>query len=110
MNGRSPSNCTSITAPRTWVTRPTMLLAIVRLPSSIAWRSDGFSAGNDLDQFLGNVRLAGPVIVQAEPLDHVARIPRGIVHRGHPSTMLTSGAFQQGPVDLDRQRLRQQPC
>jgi hypothetical protein len=27
MNGRSPSNCTSTTAPRTWVTRPTMLLA-----------------------------------------------------------------------------------
>ncbi len=26
MNGRSPSNCTSTTALRTWVTRPTMLL------------------------------------------------------------------------------------
>ena len=32
MNGSSPSNCASITAPSTWVTRPTLLFAIRRAP------------------------------------------------------------------------------
>src|SRR5215469_16694578 len=103
MNGRSPSNCTSTTAPITWVTRPTMLLAMTLLPLS-----DGFGAGDDLDQFLGDVRLARAVVVQRQALDHVARVARRVVHRCHARTMFTGSTFQQRAVDLDRQCLRQQ--
>src|ERR1700761_460550 len=102
MNGRSPSNWTSTTAPRTWVTRPTILLAIVLVPL------DGFRAGDDFDQFLGDVRLACAVVVLRQPLDHIACVARCIVHRGHPRAVLTGGTFQHRAVDLDRQRLRQQ--
>src|ERR1700757_3770706 len=90
MNGRSPSNCTSMTAPITWVTRPTMLLAMSILPLS-----DGFGAGDDLDQFLGDVGLARAVVVQSQALDHVAGVARRIVHRGHARAVLAGGAFQQ---------------
>src|SRR5689334_5110207 len=103
MNGSSPSNCTSMTAPITWVTRPTMLLAMSLLPLS-----DGFGAGNDLDQFLGDVRLARAVIVQGQALDHVAGVARGVVHRRHARPVLAGGTFEQRAVELDRQRLRQE--
>src|SRR3954447_21190011 len=89
MNGSSPSNCTSMTAPITWVTRPTMLLAISLLPLS-----DGFGAGDDLDEFLGDVRLARPIVVQCQALDHVAGVARRIVHRRHARAVLAGGALQ----------------
>src|SRR5580698_3829687 len=113
MYGSSPSNCTSTTAPITWVTRPTMLLAMVCIPSrsrgSKSRRSsDGFGAGDDLDQFLGDVRLARPVVVQRQALDHVAGVARGTVHRGHPRAVFSGGTFQQRAKHLDRQVLRQQ--
>src|SRR5690242_21547904 len=90
MNGKSPSNCTSITAPITWVTRPTILLAIARLPLS-----DGFRAGDDLDQFFGDVGLPRTVVVQSQALDHVTGVARCVIHRGHACTMLTRSTFQQ---------------
>src|ERR1700756_4374364 len=100
MNGSSPSNCTSITAPITWVTRPTMLLAIAVLPLS-----NGFGAGDDLDQFLGDVRLARAVVVQRQALDHVARVAGCVVHGGHTRTMLAGGAFQQRAIHRNGERL-----
>src|SRR5690242_9167730 len=95
MNGRSPSNCTSTTAPITWVTRPTMLLAISLLPLS-----DGFGAGDDFDEFLGDVRLARTVVVQRQALDHVAGVARRVVHRGHARAVLAGRTFQQRAEDL----------
>src|SRR5450759_2525774 len=111
MNGRSPSNCTSTTAPMTCVTRPTLFLAMIWLLSldAIVTISDGFSARDDLDQFLGDVRLTRAVVVERQTLDHVARVAGGAVHRGHARAVLASGAFQQGTIDLDGQILRQQP-
>src|SRR5690242_8904003 len=103
MNGRSPSNCTSTTAPCTWVTRPTMLLAITLLPLS-----DGFGAGNDFDEFLGDIGLARAVVVQRQALDHIAGIACGVVHRGHARPMLARGTFEQCAEDRDGKRLRQQ--
>src|SRR5579872_1682838 len=102
MNGRSPSNCTSTTAPCTWVTRPTMLLAISLLPLS-----DGFSAGNDFDEFLGDIGLARAVVVERQALDHVAGVARGAVHGGHARTMLARRTFQQRAKDRDGKGLRQ---
>src|SRR5689334_21494179 len=105
MKGSSPSNCTSTTAPRTWVTRPTMLLAIGRCSSSP--ESDGFGAGDDLDQFLGDVRLPRAVVVERQPVDHVAGVARGVVHRAHARALLACGALKQRAIELDRQVLRQ---
>src|SRR3954454_9912143 len=105
MNGRGPSNCTSMTAPITWVTRPTILLAIAQLPLS-----DGFRTGDDLDQFFCDVRLPRPVVVQGQTLDHVARVARCVVHRRHARAMLTRGTFQQRAKYLYGQGLRQQTC
>src|SRR3984957_19643769 len=101
MNRRSPSNCTSTTAPCTWVTRPTMLLAISLLPLS-----DGFSAGNDFDEFLGDIGLARAVIVQRQAFDHVAGVARRVVHRGHARAVFAGGTFQQRPEDRDGKGLR----
>src|SRR5689334_18009641 len=104
MNGRSPSNCTSMTAPITWVTRPTILLAIARLPLS-----DGFRAGDDLDEFFGDVRLPRTVIVQRQTLDHVARVARRIVHCRHARAMLARSALQQRAEHRHGQRLWEEP-
>src|SRR6516225_461449 len=103
MNGNSPSNCTSITAPITWVTRPTILLAISRSPLS-----DSFGTGDDLNQFLGDVRLARAVVVQRQAVDHVPGVTCRIVHRSHARPVLARRAFQERMIDLDGERLRQQ--
>src|SRR5271165_714361 len=106
MNGSSPGNCTSTTAPNTCVTRPTTLLAMLCGPSRCG--SERLGARDDLDQFACDVGLAGPVVVQGQPLDHVARVTRRVIHRGHARAVLTGGALQQRRIDLHRQRPRQQ--
>src|SRR6185437_14733123 len=104
MYGSSPSNCTSITAPITWVTRPTMLLAITVLPLS-----NGFGAGDDLDEFLGDVRLACAVIVQRQALDHVAGVACRVVHGRHARAVLAGRTFQQRAIDRDGEHLWEEP-
>src|SRR6185437_6288406 len=106
MYGRSPSNWTSTTAPRTCVTRPTILLAIGPIPRV---SNGGFGAGDDLDQLFGDVGLARPIVVEREALNHVAGVARGAVHRGHLRAIEPRAALQQGAIDLDREILRQQP-
>src|ERR1700722_12006090 len=100
MKGNSPGNCTSTTAPSTCVTRPTTLLAMRKGPSS-----ERFGARNDLDQFSCDVGLAGAIVVQGQPLDHVASVTGRVVHRGHARAMLAGGTFQQRRVGLHRERL-----
>src|SRR6201987_2000114 len=91
MAGRWPSNCTSTTAPMTWGTRPTWLAAVaITLSPSIAILSrvsvrplDRLGAGDDLDQLLGDHRLAGAVINQRLLADHLAGVAGGVVHGRH---------------------------
>src|SRR4051794_12059869 len=101
MFGSSPGNCTSTTAPRTWAICPTLFF-IVRFPL------ESLGPGDDLDQLAGDVGLAGAVVVQRQPVDHVTGVARGIVHRGHLAGIEAGSAFQHGAVDLDRQVARQQ--
>src|ERR1700740_1561695 len=75
--GRWPSNCTSTTAPMTWVTRPTWLADVaiqlspsIRIVSRVQSALDRLGAGDDLDQLLGDHRLAGAVIDQGLLADH----------------------------------------
>src|SRR5581483_8755840 len=121
--GRWSSNCTSTTAPMTCVIFPTALgVAIVVLftcfplmpakagiqfflfgPGSplSRGRADGeassqrLRAGDNLNQFLGDHRLARTVVGQGLLADHLAGVARGIVHRGHARALLGSGIFQE---------------
>src|SRR5690606_23553554 len=45
--------------------------------------SERFSAGDDLDQLGGDLSLAGTVVLQRQGADEIARVARGVVHRGH---------------------------
>ena len=47
-------------------------------------------AGNDLDQLLGDHRLARAVILQRQPPDHVAGVAGRIVHGTHARALLRS--------------------
>src|SRR5262245_41940997 len=75
MAGRWPSNWTSTTAPITWVTRPTCdPFPFVIVILVLARRLHRLGARNDLDQFLGDLRLALTVVAQRQPVDHVAGV------------------------------------
>src|SRR5215475_11878521 len=95
--GRWPSNCTSTTAPITWVTRPVWLAAVaiqlspsIRISARSAWTLmlsqfslDRLGAGDDLDQLLGDHRLTGAIVDQGVLADHFAGVAGGVVHRRH---------------------------
>src|SRR5215813_13664433 len=89
--GRWPSNCTSTTAPMTWVTRPiTLAVVAITLYPSIPILSrvsirplDRLGAGDDLDQLLGDHGLAGAIVDQRLLADHLAGIAGGVVHCRH---------------------------
>src|SRR5690242_1290397 len=122
MAGRWPSNCTSTTAPMTWVTRPLWLAAVaielspsIRISARTAWRrmlslfpSDGLGAGDDLDQLLGDHGLAGAVINQGLLADHFAGVAGSVVHCRHLRAVEGSVVLQQRPEHLHREIARQQ--
>src|SRR6202140_2042964 len=83
--GRWSSNCTSTTAPMTWVMRPTLLaiMSSSQIGSQRQCSLQSFGAGDDLDQFLGDHRLAGAVVSERLLADHLAGVAGGVVHRRH---------------------------
>src|SRR5882757_2204144 len=123
--GRWPSNCTSTTAPMTWRTRPITLVAIVPVSYFFAFlgrcwtvadaRSNlhdfvlqRLGAGDDLDQFLGDIRLAQAIVAQVQLVDHLAGVARGAVHGAHARALLGGGVFQEPAEDLRGDVARQQ--
>src|SRR6185503_12131982 len=119
IGGSSPSNCTSTTAPITCEMRPVLLADLAMLVlvttekgsggAALAPVSQRLGAGDDLDQLLGDHRLARAVVLQRAPADHVAGISGGIVHRRHARALLGSGILEQRPEHLHREIARQQP-
>src|SRR5688572_20850799 len=110
ISGSGPSNWTSTTAPITWDTRPILLLealvgAFMTSPFS---RSERFCAGDDLDQFLRDHRLALAVVLQCEPVDHFARVAGRRIHRGHARALLGRGVLEQRAENLHGYVARQQ--
>ena len=59
--------------------------------------------GDDLNQFLGDHRLAGTIISERLFADHLAGIARGIVHRAHARALLGGSIFQERTEHLHRQ-------
>src|SRR3989440_825887 len=116
--GRWPSNCTSTTAPMTWVMRP-VWLAGVAINSLLRIRicvrqSDRVAplhclgAGDDFDQLLGDLGLTGSVVNQGLLADHVAGVAGGVVHRTHLRAVERGVVFQERAEDLHREIARQQ--
>src|SRR5437879_355829 len=114
--GRWPSNCTSTTAPMTWVIFPVALAILVLVTLQIKFaalleqrpRLECFSARDDLDQFLGDHRLARAIVDQRLLADHVAGIARRVVHRAHLGAVERRVVLQQRAEDLHREIGRQQ--
>src|SRR6202140_215334 len=120
MAGRWPSNCTSTTAPMTWVMRPVWLagVAIKLSPSNSVSASvsliafaplDRLGAGDDFNQLLGDHRLTGPVVDQGLLADHVAGVAGRVVHRAHLRAVERGIVFEKRSEDLYREVARQQP-
>src|SRR5262245_163321 len=106
ISGRCPSNWTSTTAPVTWRICPTLLVAIALLHPLLS--SERLGAGDDFDQFLGNVGLALAVVAQGQLVDHVPGIARGAVHGAHPRPLLGGCVLQQAAENLAGDIARQQ--
>src|SRR6516164_3396379 len=110
--GRCPSNCTSTTAPMTWVMCPTGLAMdgpcyCNGLIGSRA-RSHRLGPRDDLDQLFGDHRLAGAVVGQRLLADHLSRVARGVVHRSHLRTIEGSRILQQRAENLHGNVARQE--
>src|ERR1700736_1384962 len=118
-----------MTAPMTWVMRPVGLAISSSLPKlcfhpppergkspaearrAKAWRagsSQCFRARDDLDQFLGDHRLARAVVRQRLLANHFAGVAGGIVHRAHLRAVERRVVFEQRTKDLHGEILRQQ--
>src|SRR5882762_8572205 len=114
--GRWPSNCTSTTAPMTWVIFPVAVAMWSSLPFRLSSRRfpeqrhrlECFSARDDLDQFLGDHRLARAVVNQSLLADHVAGIARRVVHGAHLRAVERCVVLKQRAEDLHREIGRQQ--
>src|SRR5260221_3134280 len=119
MAGRCPSNCTSTTAPMTWVMCPVWFAgaAIKLSPSnSCLWKSvrvsrewlESLGAGDDFDQLLGDLGLTGAVVDKGLLADHIAGVAGGVVHRAHLRAVERGVVFQQRAEDLHCEIARQQ--
>ena len=84
-----------------------VLVAMIVFPSVFAFL-ERLGARNDLDQFLGDLRLTAAVVEQRIAVDHVAGVPRGVVHGAHLGALLRSDVLEQRPENLDRQVARQE--
>src|SRR6478736_8180584 len=118
--GRWPSNCTSTTAPMTWVMRPVWLAGVainsllrIRISASVSLIALAplhcLGAGDDFDQLLGDLGLTGSVVDQGLLADHVAGVAGGVVHRAHLRAVERGVVFQQRAENLHREIARQQP-
>src|SRR5580693_7643439 len=107
--GSSPSNCTSTTAPMTWVMRPTLLaiLSSSQIGSQRQCLLQSFRAGDDLDQFLGDHRLAGAVVSERLLADHLAGVAGGVVHRRHLRAVERRCVLDERAENLHREIARQ---
>src|SRR5580692_1787560 len=108
--GRWSSNCTSTTAPMTWVMRPTLLaiMSSSQIGSQRQCSLQSFGAGDDLDQFLGDHRLAGAVVSERLLADHLAGVAGGVVHRRHLRAVERRGVLDECAENLHREIARQE--
>src|ERR1700752_99060 len=89
----------------TWVMCPTCPAML----SSWKNTSERLGAGNDLDQFLGDHRLARAVVGERLLADHLAGVARGVVHCRHLRAVERGRVLQERAEylhgDVARQKL-----
>src|SRR5205807_7660294 len=92
---------------KAWMTGPS--------PAKGAWScveyaddSQRLGPRDDLDQLLRDHGLARAVVVEGEPVDHLAGIAGGVVHRGHARALLARRVLEKCRKYLHRQVLGQQ--
>src|SRR5574342_791828 len=68
----------------------------------------GLGPTHDLHQLLGDVGLAGAVVLEGELADELLGVAAGRVHGGHARAVLAGGRVEQGPPHLDAQVARHQ--
>src|SRR5487761_2726826 len=90
------SNWTSTAGPDTWITLP--MFSAITLLSLLERRC----AGNDLDDFLGDGRLAHAIHVERERVDHVRGVVGCRIHRRHAGRMLRGNRLSHGVVQHGR--------
>ena len=66
-------------------------------------------AGDDLEDLLRDLGLAGSVHRQGQGVDEFAGALRGAPHRGHPRPLLGGGGLEERAVELRLDVDRQQP-
>src|SRR5438445_3554514 len=69
---------------------------------------EGFGAADDVEQLLGDLLLARLVVLDGENLDHLLRVLRRRLHRGHPRAVLAREGLHEGTEDLGPYVARQQ--
>src|ERR1700680_5178108 len=95
-----------MTGRMSWVMRPTLFDMVS--PWLARSGSQRFGAGNDLDQFLGDHRLARAVVGERLLADHLAGVARGVVHGARARTLLGRGVLQERAKNLHRKSARQE--
>src|SRR5258706_3332970 len=104
ISGSGPSNCTSTTAPMTWVTRPILLL----IPFTGAFMiqpfdSKRFRARDDLDQFLRDHGLAGGGVFQGQAGGDITGGAGWPIHGTQLRAFFPGCGFPKGGGELARE-------
>src|SRR5918999_240120 len=92
----------------TWVILPTALVWGVAIGLPLAKVSKRLGAGDDLDQFLGDHRLARAVVGERLLADHFTGVAGGVVHGAHLRAVERGAVFEQRAENLHREVARQE--
>src|SRR5690606_17520924 len=93
----------------TWVTLPVAAAAFgafAILVSPVS--SERLGARNDFDEFLGDRSLTRAVVDDRQPVDHVARVARRVVHRAQPRALSGRAVFLEPREDPGGPAARQE--
>src|SRR5215510_8008431 len=83
-----------MTGPMTCATRPSFMKEAL-LCSSL----QGIRAAHDLGDLLGDLRLAGAVVLAREDLDELLRVVGGVLHRDAARRLLARRQLEERAVD-----------
>src|SRR4051795_11298503 len=90
-----------------WMTLPILWSAVVMLFLRVESSLRRGRAGNDLDDFLRDRRLADAVVGQRQVTDHLGRVLRGGLHGRHAGALFGGRGLQEDAIELELDVLRQ---